>query len=187
MFRALHFRAMPIILGMLTSIVTILWILYRLAEMGVTLGGLNPFLWRRRRAWRKQYEANPLFTLTEPLEVTALLAVATAKADGDMSADERRALLAEFERTFALNERRASELLTASVYMLGDGEMLRSNLEELLAKWRERFSTAQRESAVELLERVAGASGRASAQQLELIARVRAVLQPDLARKGTWA
>src|SRR5262245_60464009 len=96
---------MPIVLGLLTSIVTILWILYRLAEMGVTLGGLNPWAWRRRRAWRKQYEADPLFTLTEPLEVTALLAAATAKADGDMSAAERRALLAEFERTFALNER----------------------------------------------------------------------------------
>ena len=178
---------MPIILGMLTSIVTILWILYRLAEMGVTLGGLNPWAWRRRRAWRKQYEADPLFTLTEPLEVTALLAVATAKADGDMSAAERRALLAEFEKTFALNERRASELLTAGVYMLDDGATLRAKLEELVAKWRERFSDAQRASALELLERVAAASGEPSAQQLEFIARARAALSPELAQKGIWA
>src|SRR5262245_8222878 len=173
---------MPIVLGLLTSIVTILWILYRLAEMGVTLGGLNPWAWRRRRAWRKQYEAAPLFTLTEPLEVTALLAVATAKADGDMSAAERRALLAAFERTFALNERRASELMTAAVYILGDGAMLRDELEELLAKWRERFSDAQRASALELLEHVAAASGQPSAQQREFIARVRAALSPELAQ-----
>ena len=178
---------MPIILGMLTSIVTILWILYRLADMGITLGGLNPWAWRRRRSWRKKYEANPLFTLTEPLEVTALLAVATAKADGDMSAEERRALLAELERTFAMNERRAAELLTACVFMLGDGATLRDKLEELLAKWRERFSDAQRASALELLERVAAASGQPSTQQLEFVARVRAALSPDLAQKGIWA
>jgi uncharacterized tellurite resistance protein B-like protein len=178
---------MPVIIGMLGSIVTILWILYRLAEMGITLGGLNPFLWRRRRAWRNKYEANPLFSLTEPLDLTALLAVATAKADGDMSAAERHALLAEFEKTFSLTTRKASELLTASVHLLGDGMTLRAKLEELLLKCRERFSEAQRASALELLERVAVASGRASAQQLELIARVRAVLSPELAQKGTWA
>jgi hypothetical protein len=178
---------MPILLGMLTSVVTILWILYRLAEMGITLGGLNPWAWRRRRAWRQKYEADPLFSLVEPLDVTALLAVATAKADGDMSAAERQALLAEFEKTFAMNARKASELLTASVHLLGDGAALRDKLEELLARCGERFSDAQRESALELLDRVAGAGGRASAQQLELVARVRAALQPELARKGTWA
>jgi uncharacterized tellurite resistance protein B-like protein len=178
---------MPILLGMLTSIVTILWILYRLAEMGITLGGLNPWAWRRRRTWRQKYEADPLFSLADPLDVTALLAVATAKADGDMSAAERQALLAEFESTFAVNARRASELLTASVHLLGDGATLRDKLEELLARCRERFSDAQRESALELLDRVAAASGRASAQQLELVARVRAALQPEPARKGTWA
>ncbi|HET8699318.1 MAG TPA: TerB family tellurite resistance protein [Gammaproteobacteria bacterium] len=178
---------MPILLGMLMSIVTILWILYRLAEMGITLGGLHPWAWRRRRAWRQKYEADPLFSLVDPLDVTALLAVATAKADGDMSAAERQALLAEFEKTFAVNARKASELLTASVHRLGDGTALRDKLEELLARCRERFSEAQRESALELLDRVAGAGGRASAQQLELVARVRAALQPELARKGTWA
>ncbi|HET7130923.1 MAG TPA: TerB family tellurite resistance protein, partial [Gammaproteobacteria bacterium] len=162
-------------------------ILYRLAEMGITLGGLNPWAWRRRRTWRQKYEADPLFSLADPLDVTALLAVATAKADGDMSAAERQALLAEFESTFAVTARRASELLTASVHLLGDGATLRDKLEELLARCRERFSDAQRESALELLDRVAAASGRASAQQLELVARVRAALQPEPARKGTWA
>jgi uncharacterized tellurite resistance protein B-like protein len=113
--------------------------------------------------------------------------VATAKADGDMSAAERRALLAELERTFALNERRAAELLTACVFMLGDGATLRDKLEELLAKWRERFSDAQRASALELLERIAAASGGASEQQRDFVARVRAALSPELAQKGIWA
>jgi uncharacterized tellurite resistance protein B-like protein len=178
---------MHIILGLLGTIVTLLWMLHRLAEMGVSLGGLNPFLWRRRRAWRTRYEANPLFSLTDPLEVTALLALATAKADGDMSVAERQALLAEFERTFSMNQRKASELLTSSAHLLGDGQVLREQLDDVLARSRESFSDAQRASALDMLERVAAASGTASAQQRELIARARGVLGPEPAPKGTWA
>lgn len=40
---------MHIVLGLLGTLVTILWLLYRLAEMGIDLGGLNPWAWRRRR------------------------------------------------------------------------------------------------------------------------------------------
>ena len=40
--------AMPVILGFLGSIATILVLLRQLAEAGIDLGGLNPFLWKRR-------------------------------------------------------------------------------------------------------------------------------------------
>ena len=62
---------MPAILGLLGTIVTILWLLYRLAEMGIDLGGLNPFLWRRRRKWKKHYEANPIYKIDSPMEATS--------------------------------------------------------------------------------------------------------------------
>jgi len=44
---------MHFILGLLGTIVTILILLNRLADAGIDLGGLNPFLWHRRRKWRK--------------------------------------------------------------------------------------------------------------------------------------
>ena len=37
---------MHIILGVLGAVITILILLNRLAEAGIDLGGLNPFLWR---------------------------------------------------------------------------------------------------------------------------------------------
>lgn len=178
---------MHVLLALLGTIVTILYMLHRLAEMGVSLGGLNPFLWRRRRAWRKRYEADPLFALEDPLDVAAILAVATAKADGDMSAAERAALLREFETTFQINARRATELLTSSAHMLGDGQLLREKLDDVLAKVKDRFNEAQLESALGLLERVASMNGVPSALQRELIDRIRTGLDARTGPKGLWA
>ena len=94
---------MPYLLGLLGMIVTIVVLLNRLADAGIDLGGLNPFLLRRRRAWRQKFEANPIFSLEEPMEVAAVLAVGVAKADGDMSAEQKQALLMSFERTLGLD------------------------------------------------------------------------------------
>ena len=43
---------MHVILGILSSIVAIL---YALDRLGIDLGGLNPFYWYRRRAFAKKY------------------------------------------------------------------------------------------------------------------------------------
>jgi hypothetical protein len=174
---------MPVIIGMLGSIVTILWILYRLAEMGITLGGLNPFLWRRRRAWRQKYEANPLFSLTEPLDVTALLAVATAKADGDMSAAERHALLADFEKTFSLNARKASELLTASVHSARRRRVFATSWTSCSEVPRALQRSATRVGSSSARARRRGERPREPASSSRLPSRVRAVLSPELSPK----
>ena len=59
---------MHILLGLLGTIVTILVLLYRLSDSGIDLGGLNPFSWRRQRAWRQKFAANPIFSLEDPVQ-----------------------------------------------------------------------------------------------------------------------
>ena len=73
---------MHVLLGLLGTIVTILVLLYRLSDIGINLGGLNPFSWRRRRAWQQKLEANPIFSLEDPREVAAVLLVGTAEHVG---------------------------------------------------------------------------------------------------------
>ena len=90
--------------------------------MGIDLGGLNPWAWRRRRNWRQKFEANPIYSIASPMELAALLVAATAKADGDMSLEEKQTILGLFEREFHLSERDAASLLTASTHLLGSGE-----------------------------------------------------------------
>jgi len=177
---------MHIVLTALGLIVSILFLLSRLADAGIDLGGLNPFLWKRRRAWRRRVEGNPIFTLQDPLEVAALLIVAIAKVDGDMSSDEKKSVLREFEHTLGLQHRAATDLLASSAYLLGDMRVLNEQMEAFLANAKERMSEAQARSVISMMEGVAGSTGTPSEQQKHLIAMVRERLDPPPQPIGTW-
>lgn len=174
---------MHILIGLLSSLVTILWLLDRL---GIDLGGLNPWAWRRRRNWRKKYTANPVFSIDSPMQTTALLVVATAKADGDMSAEEKQAIQAAFESTFQLSAKDASGLFLASAHLLGTGEEVRAQLKRVIDPSRDKFSDEQARSAVELLEQIAALGGGASQVQRDFVGEARALLVRDTQAPGAW-
>ncbi len=163
---------MPYLLGLLGVIVTALVLLSRLADAGIDLGGLNPFALKRRRSWRRKFEANPLFGLDDPMEVAAVLAVGIAKAGGDMSSEQKRTVLGAFERTFALDRRAAEELLASSAYLVGDGRIFRDQVPDVIARSRERFADSQIASTLSLVEEVAAVDG-ATELQRELIGRIK--------------
>ena len=175
---------MPYLLGLLGLIVTVLILLSRLADAGIDLGGLNPFLWRRRRAWRQKFEANPLFGLDQPMDVAAVLAVGVAKADGDMSTQQKQALLERFQQTFNIDIRAAEDLLSSSAHLAGDGRILRDQVHDVVATSKEHFSDKQIESTLSLLKKIAAVEG-ASDRQRELISNVQASLR-DQPSTGTW-
>jgi hypothetical protein len=177
---------MHVIIGLLGSIVTILWLLHRLAEMGIDLGGLNPFLWQRRRKWKKQYEANPIFILDGPMEVTALLITATAKADGDMSSEEKREILSIFENDFQLSKRDAAGLLISSSHLLGKGDEVRDQLEKVLNPSLENFTKEQAISAIALIKRISELGVPATEMQSELVHNAAAILERPLTPKKKW-
>ena len=177
---------MHIIAGMLGTVVTILWLFYRLAEMGIDLGGLNPFLWQRRRQWKKHYDANPVFKLDSPMEATALLITAVAKADGDMSSEEKHLILDIFEHEFHLSKRDAAGLLISSIHLLSKGDEVRNSLKDVLAPSLANFTVEQASSAVELINRVAAIGGSATEMQSELVRNASAVLERSCKPKSKW-
>jgi uncharacterized tellurite resistance protein B-like protein len=111
---------------------------------------------------------------------------ATAKADGDMSADQKRKILSLFVDEFKLSRRDAAGLLIASTYLLGNGEELNSNLEKVLSRSLDKFSEDQARSAVKLLQRVAEADGSVSELQREFIDRSIAIFSKKFESKGKW-
>lgn len=177
---------MPYLLALLGSVVTILVLLYRLADLGISLGGLNPFAWRRRRAWRRRYDANPIFSLDDPREIAGILAASVAKIDGDLSSEEKRSILTEFESTFSMSAKAASELLGSSVFLLGDMHVVSDRLETLLGRYRERFTPEQVESLFGMLDRIASVGGAPTPQQADLVREIKSCLQPQSAPQGTW-
>ncbi len=162
---------MPYLLGLLGLIVSVAILLSRLADAGIDLGGLNPFLWRRRRAWRQKFEANPLFGLDQPMDVAAVLAVGVAKADGDMSMEQKQTLLEAFQQTFNIDLRGAEDLLGSSAHLVGDGRILKDQVGDVVARSKERFTDSQVDTTLSLLEEIAAVEG-ASDRQRELIGHV---------------
>lgn len=177
------------ILGILGAIVTILVLLKRLADAGIDIGWLNPFLWHRRRSWRKRHDADPIHALDDPLEVTALLMLAIARTSGEISAEQKRLLLDSYATNFHLDEAQAAKLMAASSFLLRDGSELESKLETLVGKSVQRFSPEQAVSACDLCRVIAHGESTPSPAQARLLARIERVLAARAPAPGraTWA
>lgn len=178
---------MHVILGILGSIVTILWIFHRLAEMGIDLGGLNPFYWRRRRAWRNRYEGDPIHAVDDPMEIAALVVAGVARIDGDMTTEQKDVLISEFGNTFSLDDRQARQLLGSCGHLLGAPQVVQSQLEGVLERHQKIFSKEQAESIAGMMHKVASISGQPSEDQKKLVADVREKLGMEPAGDSIWA
>lgn len=174
---------MHIVLAVLTSIITILFLLDRL---GVDLGGLNPFSWRRRRAWAKKYEGDPIYAVEDPMELAALFVVATAKIDGGITLEQKNAILSEFSSNFSLSDRDSSQLLGSSTHLLGQPQVIRTQIDGLLSRNDNVFSPDQAESLIGMMTHVASSTGGLSADQTELIEAVRDRYAAPASNGGRW-
>lgn len=177
---------MHIILGLLGTIVTILVLLNRLGDAGIDIGWLNPFTWRRRRAWRKKYEGSPVFSLQTPLEVAAMLATSVAKIDGEISKDEKAALLSLFQTEFGKSEKEASDLLMSSIYIFGDGEDAIAKPERVMKRSLEYFSEEQARSVMELLNSIKELDRSNAASKEDFVQKVHGVFERHFSTSGEW-
>lgn len=175
---------MHIVLGLLGTIVTILFLLDRL---GINLGGLNPFYWRRRRAWAKKYEGDPIYSVEEPMHVAALLIIGATKLDGDLTAEQKKVALSQFESSFSLDSRAASELLGSAAHLLGAPQIIDTQLNGLADKNKDRFSRDQAESMIQMMVEVASADGELTAKQSEYVEGIRSRFVPSVKSEGTWS
>ena len=174
---------MHIALGLLTSILTILYLLDRL---GVDVGWLNPFAWHRRRAWARKYEGDPIYSVEDPIHVAAILITGVAKLDGDLGAEQRQAVLAQFEQKFSMSPQAAKELMTAATHLLGAPQVLETQLNGLADKHKGTFNGDQADSLFEMLHHVATVEGEMSATQKEFVDGLRSRFMIPKA-EGTWA
>ena len=174
---------MHIIIGLLGSLVTIFYLLDRL---GIDIGGLNPFYWYRRRAFSKKLTADPIYSIEDPLHVASLLVIGVAKLDGDLTAEEKKVAQQQFETSFSMSPKAASELFGSAAHLLAAPQLIDSQLQKLAHKNRDRFSREQAESMLEMMGRVAAAGGRASEEQQRFIDAVRSQLAVEQEPVGTW-
>lgn len=175
---------MHIILGALTTIVTILFLLDR---MGISLGGLNPFHWYRRRAFANKYGSDPIYSVEDPVHVAALLIIGVAKLDGDLTAEQKRVAQEQFESEFSLDSREASQLFGSAAHLLAAPQLIDTQLKKLAERSRDRFSGEQVKSMIQMMIEVASTDSDLTAAQREFIEGVRSQYIREEKPQGTWS
>ena len=177
---------MHIILGALGFIVTILVLINRLSEAGIDIGWLNPFQWNRRRKWRQNYNANPVFNIEDPMKATAGLMYTMVKCSGDISREEKACLLSIFKDVFKLSDREATDLLSTCSFHIKDEDIVKNNLQKFVKPSIENFADEQKQSAFSLIEKVAFSEGKPNEKQTEFLGEIREVFKPQKAKFKDW-
>jgi hypothetical protein len=130
---------MHIVIAVITAIAGLFWALNALQRSGFQFSSLNPFLAWRRFQWSRTYGGRAIYQLERPMDVAAVLLLGVAKADGAITSDQKRELLAMFQSEFAISRDDASDLLLASSHLIRDEIYLVDHLDKILARSAERF------------------------------------------------
>lgn len=160
---------MHIILGILGSIITILFYLSMLNRSGVNLswiGWLNPFAWSRRRKWRKLHTRDPVDNVQSPMEATALMMYAMAKASGEITREQKNMIIELFTSEFELSHSQAAELLSSCSFMMqNDEHKLIGRLNNFLKASEQNFTDELKESAFDMVMKIAKCEDHLSEKQ----------------------
>jgi uncharacterized tellurite resistance protein B-like protein len=178
---------MIILLEILGSIITILYLVDKFSQKGVNAGrlNLNPFAWYRSRKWQNKYHADPAFSLDRPMEAVAGLLYVMAKCSGEITREQKECIIEIFETEFRLDERQAVELLTSSSFLLKDEDHIVENLKSFLKPSLAKFDAEKRQSTLDLLQKVADCEGKRTSKQDEFLNKVSPFFQqiPEPERK----
>jgi hypothetical protein len=177
---------MHIIIGLLTALAGLIWAVIALQRSGMDIGAVNPGAWARRRRWRKQYGTKPLYSLQRPLEAAAVLIVGMLKQEGEISREQKAAVIDIFIKDFHLTADQAREALGSSVYLLKDEINPEQCVAGILEPSRAAFTPEQATSLIELLERVASLEGEATQAQQRMLQAVREALAIEPEHPGKW-
>ncbi len=177
---------MHIILGALSTVVTILILTNRLSEAAIDLGWLNPVSWQRRRRWQKKYHSDPAFSIESPLEVTAGLMYTMARCSGDVSREQKKCMLDIYQKEFKLSEQKATELLSSCSFLIKDEDAIINNLRDYVKASWSRFDSEKKESALELIEKVGDCEKNISGKQLRFLDQLKLLFATPAQAQGKW-
>lgn len=178
---------MHIIIGILTALAGLIWALNRLQNSGVDINAFNPFLWARRRKWEKTLGIKGMHQLEHPMEAAALLVVAVATCEEDLTREAKSELSELFIKEFNINKDRAYELITSSTYLLREAGNLTAEVSHILAPTKDKLNREQRSSIIKMVEFAAALDGAASEDQISIVQSVNKELITRDNVNGAWS
>jgi uncharacterized tellurite resistance protein B-like protein len=160
---------MHIVIAAITAVAGLLWALNSLQRSGFDVNSLNPLLGYRRWQWRKTYGGRPIYKLDRPIDAAAVLLLGVAKADGDITSDQKKELLGMFQSEFGISRDEASDLLLASVHLIRDEIYLVDHLDKILERSAPKFEAEAATALLRMMRRMAALDGDMNSEQEKLI------------------
>lgn len=178
---------MHIVIAAITALAGLLWAINSLMRSGFSLSSLDPFAAYRRWQWRRTYGAKPIYKLDRPMDVAAVLLLGIAKADGDITSDQKRELQSIFQSEFEISRDEAADLLLASSHLIRDEIYIVDHLDKILERSAPRFEAENVSSLLRHMRRVAAMDGSINAEQQKLIDATERYFSSKQQPAGKWA
>lgn len=163
---------MHILVGLITIVGGLCWLLYVLQRSGVNLNDINPFYNLYRKQWQYRLGVKSLYQLGEPIDVAACLIVGVAILDGEITAEQKRDIQKMFEGEFNISEEKALELFVSSSYLLKDTVLQVSHVKNIIEPCKKKFTTQTQQSLIRMLEQAANIQSKMSNEKKLIITRV---------------
>jgi uncharacterized tellurite resistance protein B-like protein len=178
---------MHVVLAVITAVAGLMWAMSSLQRSGFNLNSLNPFAMVRRWQWRKIHGGKPIYKLDSTLDVAAVLLLGVAKADGDITSDQKQFLLGLFQKEFELSRDEAADLLLAASHLIRDQIYIVDDLSRILERSSSKFSSAQVTSLLAMMRSVAVLDGAVNKEQQKLIDATEGYFNAKFGRTRRWS
>ena len=121
------------------------------------------------------------------MDVAAVLLLGIAKADGEITSDQKKYLLDMYQREFAISRDEASDLLLASSHLIRDEIYIVDHLDKILERSSSRFEPEAIASLLAMMRHVAALDGSINTEQQKLIAATERYFAARTKPSGKWA
>tara|TARA_B110001454_G_scaffold27921_2_gene27304 strand:- start:8761 stop:9294 length:534 start_codon:yes stop_codon:yes gene_type:complete len=160
---------MHIIIGIITAVAGLIWAINSLQNSGLDLNSLNPFTWARRRKWEKLRGTKPLHNIKQPIEAATVIIVGALKEIGEITTDQKNAVLNIFQTQLHLSESSSKEAFSSAAFMVKDAFNFHQSIKNILAAIIDSFSQDQAQSLIKIVEDVIQLDGKPNEAQLLIL------------------
>lgn len=167
---------MHILVSFLFALAGLCWALQALYNSGF-FDFINPVKAHRRISWRNKNSKSPLFSITNPMEVAAVLVIGIAKMDGDITREHKEFITGLFVDTFQITKREAAELFRSSEFLLRDYHDLNGCISKVMRCTKDQFDRDRVESLQELMQKSASFENEVTSDQQDFAEAVRCYLR----------
>ena len=174
----------PQILGL---VITFTMAMEALRRFGIDVGWLNPLTFFHRRAWRKKVITPPLYALDHPVDVVAVLALATVQTTGAITVEQKAGVQALLRDQLAPGDADATNLWVASAHLLRNRPLDVSEVPAVLARSADKFTDYHVQTLKAVMRSAALIEPPVNPAQQQLIDAVDACFAKKQAASGPWS